>query len=1015
MTRKWIVFGAAATVIVVGIGVLANPSTWVFEHETPLQSSEAVETPLTAANLCEGTQGYATGGDPPWVRVGGSNLPSTPFVEARGQVLPDFTHRTNPFVTHTDAPFNHYSHDINVFLTLDEGYRHLLASGNFAPSVDPGEHGTIEIEWERGGIPMFAWPAAHDRLTVWGPHVWDCGHGDIGDPNDAAYTYRTEIHPPVGWVVYRNTSSILDRDEQPRPEKQTQSPWVWYESDDWQGTGATLPTTALVHTPVHATVADAFFSTFGGNVPSALNGCEDQTLVADDTRDATCYAAIATTSVDWAQPLLQQDYTFFVPAPQPQPAATATVVWSVEDRCNDVPDSPGNPPGDNVEDVTEADDTAEDIGAPGCKTNAAHVIPDHVVLVTENNQPGIRVTVKAATGGVTYPANSYLAYAKRFKVAWDYVPPEADRIQSYRVDFQTLHVDDDTDNVSDGEWVMSLRVNENWIHPLRGHGDDGAPFWENGAVGSGESYAIGESLRASPGPGQPLRIWVRGWDDDTSFAQDNDVNEVLPLINHYLYDLASIAPGSARNFTRAGSGGVGAYRVDYRVTNVTLPSPSPGTLTVGGPTYGPNADTGGMTRVSGLTPITLEGSDGQALEYRFFRLGSQTVSPWNFPVTWGISIAGVADARHAIQYAPISSAGIVAERRVFEVEVDTTPPSLSTPSDMTLDATSAAGRIVTWDVAAADSLPGPVSVSCLPASGSFFKIKHVTPVTCSAIDAVGNTTTNVFNVEVRSPFGYIPDFVALAREWIEIGSGVKVHSGNVGSFDQSAGVPTSPGFETVLGSASALTGGPQVASQSVKLQPQASAGDDYYVDHVQEGVGATHVPKIGYVPLFLDMPLFSAAAPGGPLQDGKDALILVPGHYGKLDVKPNVTLTLASAGEYTFTDVEMGVGARLRFASTGKALVRVSGRVRIAAGAAIGGDVPANRLLIYVGGSDGPGAVAFRSGNGARLDASVYAANGTLEIGPSTVATGTFLGRYVIIGPFTQLTLMGGAFDIIYP
>ena len=109
-----------------------------------------------------------------------------PSCEARGQVLPDLNYKTNPFVTHTDAPFNHYSHDINVFVTLDKPFRQLLASGNFEYVQDGGdpigvenEHSMIEMEWERSGVPFFAYPAQSDRITVWGPHVWDCGHGEV--------------------------------------------------------------------------------------------------------------------------------------------------------------------------------------------------------------------------------------------------------------------------------------------------------------------------------------------------------------------------------------------------------------------------------------------------------------------------------------------------------------------------------------------------------------------------------------------------------------------------------------------------------------------------------------------------------------------------------------------------------------------------------------------------------------------------------------------------------------------
>ena len=159
-------------------------------------------TTRASPNLCEGNIGIPFGGDPGWVRTNGSPDPDTPFVEARGQVLPDLNYKTNPFVTHTDAPFNHYSHDINVFVTLDEPFRHLLASGNFVfedmgdPIGVENEHSMIEMEWERSGVPLFAYPAQSDRMTAWGPHVWDCGHGE------AAHRLRHATHRPV-WSARR--------------------------------------------------------------------------------------------------------------------------------------------------------------------------------------------------------------------------------------------------------------------------------------------------------------------------------------------------------------------------------------------------------------------------------------------------------------------------------------------------------------------------------------------------------------------------------------------------------------------------------------------------------------------------------------------------------------------------------------------------------------------------------------------------------------------------------------------
>lgn len=84
---------------------------------------------------------------------------------------------------------------------------------------------------------------------------------------------------------------------------------------------------------------------------------------------------------------------------------------------------------------------------------------------------------------------------------------------------------------------------------------------------------------------------------------------------------------------------------------------------------------------------------------------------------------------------------------VFNVTVDATPPSLTVPSDISVPATSAAGATVTYAASATDDRGTP-QLSCVPASGSTFPAGRTTLVTCTATDAVGNTTVKSFNVVV---------------------------------------------------------------------------------------------------------------------------------------------------------------------------------------------------------------------------------------------------------------------------
>ena len=115
----------------------------------------------------------------------------------------------------------------------------------------------------------------------------------------------------------------------------------------------------------------------------------------------------------------------------------------------------------------------------------------------------------------------------------------------------------------------------------------------------------------------------------------------------------------------------------------------------------------------------------------------------------------------------------------FSVRVTGGPPELVLPEDFSVEATSAAGAVVTYQATAVDGTP----VSCVPASGSTFVI-DTTLVTCSATNTVGSTS-GTFSVTVydrvgpvltvpsgvtaqtTSPAGIAVTFVATAHDFID--------------------------------------------------------------------------------------------------------------------------------------------------------------------------------------------------------------------------------------------------------
>jgi hypothetical protein len=80
--------------------------------------------------------------------------------------------------------------------------------------------------------------------------------------------------------------------------------------------------------------------------------------------------------------------------------------------------------------------------------------------------------------------------------------------------------------------------------------------------------------------------------------------------------------------------------------------------------------------------------------------------------------------------------------------VDTTPPTLALPDDITAEATSLSGAAMTFTTSATDIVDGAVAVDCDAASGGTFAL-GTTTVTCTASDSHGNTATGDFHITVE--------------------------------------------------------------------------------------------------------------------------------------------------------------------------------------------------------------------------------------------------------------------------
>jgi hypothetical protein len=84
----------------------------------------------------------------------------------------------------------------------------------------------------------------------------------------------------------------------------------------------------------------------------------------------------------------------------------------------------------------------------------------------------------------------------------------------------------------------------------------------------------------------------------------------------------------------------------------------------------------------------------------------------------------------------------------FEVTVRDGPPIITTPGNISVEATSAAGALVSYDATAVDVVSGPVPITCTPASPVQVGVDATTEVSCMASNASGAIATAMFAISV---------------------------------------------------------------------------------------------------------------------------------------------------------------------------------------------------------------------------------------------------------------------------
>jgi hypothetical protein len=142
-----------------------------------------------------------------------------------------------------------------------------------------------------------------------------------------------------------------------------------------------------------------------------------------------------------------------------------------------------------------------------------------------------------------------------------------------------------------------------------------------------------------------------------------------------------------------------------------------------------------------LNNVTATGNDGSGV---FFAGSSLFVNGGVFSNNgrYGLELAAPAATTLAIASAPACTGNTIGCTNA----VDTTPPTLILPSDITVSASGPA--VVIYSASATDNMDPTVLVICLPSSGSLFPL-GTTTVNCSAADSASNFAFGSFQVTVQ--------------------------------------------------------------------------------------------------------------------------------------------------------------------------------------------------------------------------------------------------------------------------
>jgi hypothetical protein len=256
--------------------------------------------------------------------------------------------------------------------------------------------------------------------------------------------------------------------------------------------------------------------------------------------------------------------------------------------------------------------------------------------------------------------------------------------------------------------------------------------------------------------------------------------------------------------------------------------------------------------------------------------------------------------------------------------------------------------------------------------------------------------------------------VLLARNSIQIDRDSVVVSGDVIVNDATSG-PVLGELALSLDRGVTTPAGYKIVGTSIDLDSTAAAGGGaYYNTLVNQGTIAGTLFTPLALPVFASLPPALARPPGlgNVTVPNSGQLTLDEGAYGSLTIGNGATLRL-SGGGYAFRSITVGNGGSIRYVAP--AGLVVSGRADFAANAVVmpadGSGLTSAAIRIQVDGVNGTtGALSatppsVHVGQSSRIFATLYATAGSLVMDQSVEGNGAFLGRDILVGHNSRLTI----------